>query len=58
MRQSFTVVAAVISGAVTGIRWQLEADNRAKERHYRAWELINAARGSTGDGGRIVRFRI
>ena len=47
-----TVVVAVISGAWTGIKWQLEADNRAKERHYRAWELINAARGSTGDGGR------
>jgi hypothetical protein len=30
----------------------LEADDRTKERHYRAWELINAPRGSTGDGGR------
>ena len=47
-----TVVAAVISGAWSGIQWQLEADNRTKERHYRAWELINSARGSTGDGGR------
>ena len=40
-----TVLVAVIF-------WFLEADNRAKERHYRAWELINSARGSTGDGGR------
>ena len=30
----------------------LEAGDRAKERHYRAWDLINSARGSTGDGGR------
>ena len=40
-----TVLVAVVI-------WLLEADDRAKERHYRAWELINAARGSTGDGGR------
>jgi hypothetical protein len=37
---------------VVAIFWVVEADSRAKERHYRAWELINAARGSTGDGGR------
>lgn len=29
-----TVVAAVISGAWSGIKWQLEADDRDKERHY------------------------
>jgi uncharacterized protein YjbI with pentapeptide repeats len=40
-----TIVVAIIF-------WFLEADDRAKERHYRAWELINSARGSTGDGGR------
>jgi hypothetical protein len=40
----FTVVVAVKSGAVAAIRWQLEADDPAKERHYRTWELINAAR--------------
>ena len=34
------------------ITWFLEADERRQERHYRAWELINSARGSTGDGGR------
>lgn len=32
--------------------WFLGAGDRAKERHYRAWDLINSARGSTGDGGR------
>ena len=37
---------------VVAIFWVLEADNRAKERHYRAWDLVNSARGSTGDGGR------
>src|SRR5215218_6491282 len=29
-----------------------EAGDRQKAKHYRAWELINSARGSTGDGGR------
>ena len=29
-----------------------EADDRQKAKHYRAWDLINSARGSTGDGGR------
>jgi hypothetical protein len=37
---------------VVAIFWFLEAGDRAKERHYRAWDLINSARGSTGDGGR------
>ena len=37
---------------VVAIFWMLEADNRAKERHYRAWDLINSARGSPGDCGR------
>jgi hypothetical protein len=32
-----TVLVAVIF-------WFLEAGDRAKERHYRAWDLINAAR--------------
>ncbi len=42
----FAVLIAVIF-------WMFEADDRTKERHYRAWELINSARGSTADGGRI-----
>lgn len=37
---------------VVAILWLLRANDRAKERHYRAWDLINAARGWTGDGGR------
>ena len=27
---------------MVAIFWMLEADNRAKERHYRAWDLINS----------------
>jgi uncharacterized protein YjbI with pentapeptide repeats len=34
------------------IVWFSEAGDREKQKHYRAWELINSARGSTGDGGR------
>jgi hypothetical protein len=33
------------------IVWISEADDREKQKHYRAWELINSARGSNGDGG-------
>jgi hypothetical protein len=41
----FTVVVAVFF-------YFSEAGDRQKAKHYRAWELINSARGSTGDGGR------
>ena len=41
----FVIVIAVI-------QWFLESGERLKERHYRAWEIVNSARGSTGDGGR------
>jgi len=34
------------------VLWFWEADDRKKQSHYRAWELINSAQGSTGDGGR------
>lgn len=34
------------------IVWISEAGDREKQKHYRAWELINSARKSTGDGGR------
>lgn len=44
--------AAVVVIPVGVVSWILEAGDRTKERHYRAWELINSARGSTGDGGR------
>jgi hypothetical protein len=48
----FTLLIAAVS-------WVLEASDRERARedaikakHYRAWELINSAKGSTGDGGR------
>ena len=34
-----------------------EAGDREKQKHYRAWELINSARGATGDGGRRDALR-
>lgn len=47
----FRLEQIAVIGAV--LFWFSEAPDRTKERHYRAWELINSARGSTGDGGRI-----
>jgi hypothetical protein len=41
-------IAGRLTVLVAVVIWFLEADDRAKERHYRAWELINAARGSWG----------
>jgi hypothetical protein len=34
-----------------------EADDRAKERHYRAWDLINSAWGRPATAGELRRFR-
>lgn len=31
----------------------MEADERRKARHYQAWQIINAAQGQRGSGGRI-----
>jgi uncharacterized protein YjbI with pentapeptide repeats len=56
-------IIAWLSVPILGVLWLLEADERTKERHYRAWELINSARaparegsnkhpGWSGDGGR------
>jgi Pentapeptide repeats (8 copies) len=45
-------LVTVASVVVALIVWVREADDRAKQKHYRAWELINSARGSSGDGGR------
>lgn len=42
----FTILIAVLS-------WFLGASDRAKERHYRAWGVVNTARDATGDGGRF-----
>lgn len=45
-------LATRVSVVVAVIFYFMEADDRTRERHYRAWELVNSARGSTGDGGR------
>ena len=42
---------------VAAIFWVLEADNRAKERHYRAWDLINSARARPVMAGEETRCR-
>ena len=48
--------ASVLIAAITWIFEAGERDkarmNEIKQKHYRAWELINSARGSSGDGGR------
>ena len=45
-------IATRVSIVVAVVFYFMEADDRTRERHYRAWELVNSARGSTGDGGR------
>lgn len=42
----FAILVAVISYI-----WGIEG--RQKERHYQAWQVINAAQGKPGSGGRI-----
>ncbi len=46
----FTVLVVVIL-------WVLAGDDRRKERHYRAWALIAAAAGNTGDLGRKAALK-
>ena len=40
----FVIVVAVV-------QWFIESGSREKERHYRAWQIVNSAKGE-GDGGR------
>ena len=42
----FTVLVAVIL-------YFMSADERQKEKHYQAWQVINLAQGKPGSGGRI-----
>src|SRR4051794_14247772 len=48
----FLELAGRLSLIVALVLWFREAPDRAKQKHYRAWDLINSARGSTSDGGR------
>ncbi|HEY6249968.1 MAG TPA: pentapeptide repeat-containing protein [Candidatus Angelobacter sp.] len=43
---TFSVLVAVIF-------YFREADNRLKQKHYQAWQVINTAQGKGGSGGRI-----
>lgn len=36
----------------TIINYLVEAPDRAKQRHYQAWQILNSAHGLSGDGGR------
>ncbi|MDZ3837640.1 MAG: pentapeptide repeat-containing protein [Rhodospirillales bacterium] len=44
--------AAFVVALWTFAAWLCEGEDRATERRYRAWELINSAAGKPGDGGR------
>ena len=44
-------LAGKLTVLVAVIFWFLEADNRAKERHYHAWELINSRGGRPAMAG-------
>jgi hypothetical protein len=50
-------LAGRLSLVIALVLWFREAPDRAKQKHYRAWDLIISARGSTGDGGRRDALR-
>jgi uncharacterized protein YjbI with pentapeptide repeats len=47
----FIAKLTVVVGLLSFI---IEAPDRAKQRHYQAWQLINGARGAPGDAGRRI----
>src|SRR5271167_3861180 len=66
IRTSPTVKAAVSIATVLGkltiffgiLSFILEAPDRAKQRHYQAWQLIDAARLHPGDAGRSIALGV
>src|SRR5215208_1269213 len=57
-------LAGKLALLVAALSWVVESGARerarldaVKAKHYRAWQVINAARGSTGDGGRIYALQ-
>lgn len=50
----FTILVVVIMWFLEADERQLERENRVKEKHYRAWELIYTSAGKKGEGGRIA----
>ncbi len=53
----FTILVVVVAWVAEGPQRELERENRIKEKHYRAWELIYTAAGNSGDGGRIAALQ-
>ena len=56
------VSAAELLGKLTiffgNLSFILEAPDRAKQRHYQAWELLNLASGHSGEAGRSIAFDV
>ncbi len=48
-----TILIAVIFYFMEADERRIEAENQRKAKHYQAWQVINAAQGKTGSGGRI-----
>lgn len=46
--------AGKLTVLVVVVTWFMESDQRQIDRQLRAWELINSAAGSSGDGGRRI----
>jgi hypothetical protein len=46
------MVTAIVSMGGVALYWY-EMPQRAKQAQYQAWEIINGAKGQTGEGGRI-----
>lgn len=48
-----TIILAVISYFMEADERRTEAENQRKAKHYQAWQVINAAQGKPGSGGRM-----
>jgi hypothetical protein len=48
-----TILIAVIFYIKGCTERQRQAEDQRKAKHYQAWQVINAAQGKTGDGGRM-----
>jgi uncharacterized protein YjbI with pentapeptide repeats len=66
LRHSEPLKAVVRIAAILGkltiffgiLSFLVEAPERAKQRHYQAWQLIDGARGHPGDAGRSIAFEV
>jgi uncharacterized protein YjbI with pentapeptide repeats len=47
------IILAVISYAKGCTQRKMQAENQRKAKHYQAWQVINAAQGKPGSGGRM-----